>query len=159
MTARLVIGVVDVLVVSPHGRAWRVLALQRSPTTRCPGAWETVHGRIEKGERPEETALRELHEETGLVAERLYNVTTYSFYLHRPQTVQLAVVFCAFVRGTPRPVLGAEHSRAEWLSRAGAARRFVWPSERESLARAWALLKRGSAGPLDDVLLVRGGAD
>lgn len=153
--ARAVVGVVDVFVVSPTARAWRVLVLQRGPATRCAGAWETVHGRIRARETPHAAALRELREETGLVPDRLYNVTTHAFYLHQPATVQTAVVFCAFVRGTPAVTLGDEHVRSAWLPRAAAHRRFAWPSERECLARAWSLLRRGHAGPLEDVLRVR----
>ena len=141
-------------VVSPHGRGWRVLVMERAPAARCPGAWETVHGRIEAGERPHEAALRELREETGLAPDRLYSVTTHAFYLHRLVTVEVAVVFCAFVRGTPRVTLGEEHSRARWLTRAQAMKKLAWPSERECLARAWALLQRGHAGPLEDVLRI-----
>ena len=141
-------------VVSPRGRSWRVLALQRSKTTRCPGAWETVHGRVEANETPHAAAVRELREETGLAPERLYNVTTHAFYLHQSRTVEIAVVFCAFVTGTPRVVLGEEHTRAQWLSRSDALKRFVWPAERDHLARAWALLKHGNAGAVEDVLRI-----
>ena len=138
----------------PRGRSWRVLVLQRSLTTRCPGAWETVHGRLEHGETPHAAAIRELREETGLAPDRLYNVTPHGFYLHKQATVAIAVVFCAFVTGTPRITLGEEHSRCQWLSRADAMKRFVWPAEREHLARAWALLKRGHAGPVEDALRI-----
>jgi 8-oxo-dGTP pyrophosphatase MutT (NUDIX family) len=155
MTARLTVGVVDVLVVSPRGRDWRVLTLERATTTRCAGAWETVHGRVERGERPEDAAVRELREETGLTPARLYNVTTHAFYLHRTATVQVAVVFCALIAGTPRVTLGAEHARAVWRTRAAALTHLAWPSERESLERAWSLLRMGNAGTLEDVLRVR----
>src|SRR5687767_2295476 len=99
MSASLKVGVVDVFAVriSPRSREWQVLALRRMPGVRCPGSWETVHGRIKRGETPEKAALRELREETGLVAARLYNVTTHGFYLHQTSTVEIAVVFCAFV--------------------------------------------------------------
>ncbi|HYV97904.1 MAG TPA: NUDIX domain-containing protein [Gemmatimonadaceae bacterium] len=154
-TAKIELGVVDVLVVSPHASSWRVLVMQRGGKTRCPGAWEIVHGRIERGETPERAALRELREETGLVPDKLYNVTVHAFYVHHIRTVELAAVFCAFVRGAPRVTLGDEHVRYEWLSRAQAARRVTWPSERDALARAWALLRRGNAGVADDVLLIK----
>lgn len=87
--------------------------------------------------------------------DRLYNVTTHGFYLHKGSVVQVAVAFCAFVKGTPAVKLGREHAQCEWLPRLKAAQRFAWPSERECLGRAWALLRRGHAGAVEDVLRVR----
>ena len=147
-------GVVDVYVVRPLPTGWRVLTLQRSLDTRCPTAWETVHGRIEYGERPEQAAVREVMEETGLRAERLYNVTVQPFYLHRFGTVQLAVVFAAFVGEPGEVALGAEHQAFEWLSVEDARRRFVWPREKEALDHVVQLLGGGDAGPVEDVLRV-----
>src|SRR5689334_24823900 len=98
------VGVVDVYLVHQSATGKRVLVLQRAAEgTRCPLAWETVHGRIEPGERPEQAAVREVQEETGLAVERLYNVTRQAFYLHGFGTVQLAVVFCAFVAAPDAP--------------------------------------------------------
>jgi dihydroneopterin triphosphate diphosphatase len=154
VAAQIEVGVVDVFVVSPRGNSWRVLALKRSKKTRCPGAWETVHGRIERNETPHAAAIRELREETGLAPDRLYNITAHGFYLHKQATVEIAVVFCAFVTGTPRITLGEEHERSVWLSRTDAMKRFVWPKEREHLAQAWSLLKGGHAGPVEDVLRI-----
>jgi len=151
----IVAGVVDVYVVRPWAPEWRVLVLQRALDTRCPMAWETVHGRIEPGERPENAALRELREETGLEAARLYNVTVQPFYLHGMGAVQLAVVFAVFVAEPGRVTLGAEHQAHEWLPVAEARRRYVWPRERESLDHVVQLLAGGDAGPVEDVLRVR----
>src|SRR5687768_12758189 len=92
------IGVIDVYVIRPYRDEWLVLALQRSSGTRCPLSWETVHGRIEPDEKPEEAAVREVREEAGLEIDRLYSITCQPFYLHTVGTVQMAVVFAAFVR-------------------------------------------------------------
>ena len=92
------VGVVDVYVIRPYREEWLALALQRSAVTRCPGSWETVHGRMEAGERPEHAAVREVREETGLDIDRLYSITCQPFYLHALGVVQMAVVFAAFVR-------------------------------------------------------------
>jgi 8-oxo-dGTP pyrophosphatase MutT (NUDIX family) len=154
MTA-LKVGVVDVYLVHPDPAGWQVLVLQRAAEgTRCPLAWETVHGRIEGDERPEQAAVREVAEETGLAIERLYNVTTQAFYLHGMGVVQLAVVFCAFVAAPLAPTLGPEHGRAEWLTTEAARARFAWPREREALDHLTHLLAAGHAGPLEDVLRV-----
>jgi dATP pyrophosphohydrolase len=146
------VGVVDVYVLRP---SWHVLVLQRGLDTRCPGSWETVHGHIEAGEAPEVAAIRELREETGLTVDRLYNVTVQPFYLHRYGTVQLAVVFAAFVPEAATVTLGTEHQRFEWLPPQAARQRFIWPRSRTALDDIVSLLRSGDAGPVEDVLRVR----
>lgn len=152
--AQINIGTIDVYVIRPLPGDWRVLVMQRSLDTRCPTAWESVHGHVEKGEEPEEAALRELREETGLTAARLYNVTVQPFYLHKTHTVQMAVVFAAFVAEPATVTTGPEHTNAEWLSVDAALARLAWPREREALREIVQLLHAGDAGPVEDVLRV-----
>ncbi len=151
----LKIGVVDVLVVRLTADGWRVLLLRRATGTRCTGAWEIVHGNIEPGERPWEAALRELGEETGLAARRLYNVTVHLFHLHQTDTVQVSVAFCAFVNPDEDKLrLGSEHDHQDWLTVNEAKARLFWPQDRRILADAYELLREGNAGAADDVLRV-----
>lgn len=149
------VGTVDVFVVRPLASGWRVLVMRRGEGTRCTGAWETVHGHIEPGERPEDAAVREVLEETGLAVERLYNVCIQPFYLHATATVQLAVVFCAFVEEPGTVAIADEHDAHAWLTLDDALERFAWPRERQGLLDAHALLASGDAGPVEDVLRVR----
>jgi 8-oxo-dGTP pyrophosphatase MutT (NUDIX family) len=132
------------------------LLLQRAEHTRCTGAWEAVHGRVEANERPEEAALRELREETGLAAGRLYNVIVQPFYLHTmgPGTITLAVAFAAVVDPNGAVVLGEEHQRFEWLPMDAAMARIAWPRSRDALVHIAFLLRDGDAGPVEDVLRV-----
>lgn len=153
--AELRIGVVDVYVIRPIAAGWRVLLLQRARDTRCPGAWETVHGRLEPAEEPEDAAVREVREETGLAVERLYNVSVQPFYLHAMRHVQMAVVFAAFVAEPALVTLGPEHVQGEWLCIDDALARFAWPRERTALREIVELLGTGSAGAVEDVLRVR----
>lgn len=148
------VGVVDVYVIRIVGRSWRVLLLRRGPGTRSTGSWETVHGHIEPGETPPLAAIREMHEETGLAADRMYSITVSPFYLHQTGTVEMAVVFAAFV-STDHVRLGKEHDAHEWMSSAQAAKRFTWPREAESLGHIRRLLRGGTAGVVEDVLRVR----
>jgi 8-oxo-dGTP pyrophosphatase MutT (NUDIX family) len=152
--AQIEVGTVDVLVIRPRPDGWLVLALQRGLGSRCPGAWETVHGHIEPGEEPEHAAVREVREEAGLAVGRLYNVRVQPFYLHKTHTLQLAIVFAAFVDEPGVAATGPEHQRAEWLSVAEALERFNFPAERESLRTAVELLSKGDAGPVDDVMRI-----
>jgi dATP pyrophosphohydrolase len=151
---RINVGTIDVYCVDPTHGDWQVLTLQRAHDTRCPSAWETVHGHIEPGESPEAAAEREVHEETGLAVQRLYNVSVQPFYLHKLATVELAVVFAAFVDRAQPITLGAEHMTHEWLTSDAALDRFVWPRERAALREILQLLGSGDAGPVEDVLRV-----
>ena len=147
-------GVVDVYLIDPQTETWRVLALRRGTGTRCPGAWEAVHGRIEPEESPEDAAVREVLEETGLAIQRLYNITVHSFYLHQTARVEVAIVFCAFVDSGAVVTLGQEHVEYTWLSMEDAAARFIWPRATQALGEIRKLLGTGDAGPAEDVLRV-----
>ncbi|HTO41198.1 MAG TPA: NUDIX domain-containing protein, partial [Rhizomicrobium sp.] len=50
--------------IDPDGR---VLIAQRPAGKSMAGLWEFPGGKIEKGERPEDTVIRELEEELGIV--------------------------------------------------------------------------------------------
>jgi type II secretory ATPase GspE/PulE/Tfp pilus assembly ATPase PilB-like protein/8-oxo-dGTP pyrophosphatase MutT (NUDIX family) len=150
----IVAGTIDAYVIRPLASGWRVLVMQRAADTRCPGAWEAVHGRLEPGERPEDGALREIREETGLAADKLYVVTAQPYYLKATQTIQVAVAFVAFVAEPADVILGAEHQGYEWLDVDAALVRFAWPRERMALQEAMTLLRDGDAGAVEDVLRV-----
>jgi 8-oxo-dGTP pyrophosphatase MutT (NUDIX family) len=149
------VSLVDVYVLRPRGSDLECLVLRRSASGRCPGSWETVHGHIENGERPADAAQRELEEETGLHAERLYNLSRVeTFYQHRSDEVALVPVFVAFVSRDTPVRLGSEHDGHEWLPPPAAGERFAWPRERRALEDALQLLGRGDAGAVEDELRV-----
>ena len=151
--AELRIGSVDVYVIHPAKDGWKILLLRRANDTRCPGTWETVHGTIEPDEEPEQAALREMTEETGLRADRLYSITVQPFYLPKRHVVMLGVGFAAFVKDT-NVTLDSEHDVAEWLTVDQALERFHWPREKDGLRDALKLIGSGDAGPAEDVLRV-----
>jgi 8-oxo-dGTP pyrophosphatase MutT (NUDIX family) len=149
------VAFVDTYALRGASARLEVLVLRRGPQGRCPGSWETVHGTIEPGETPVQASLRELREETGLVPQRLYNVSrTEAFYQHRTDEVMLIPVFAAFVAPEAAARLSAEHDRAEWLAPAEAARRFAWPRERRALEDILSIVGGGDGGLLEDVLRV-----
>jgi type II secretory ATPase GspE/PulE/Tfp pilus assembly ATPase PilB-like protein/8-oxo-dGTP pyrophosphatase MutT (NUDIX family) len=151
---QIVPGVVEVYVIRHNAGDWRVLVLQRAPDASRPGSWETVYGKIDSGERPEHAAVREIREETGLELSALYDVTVSSFFLHATQTIQMAIVFAAFVESDSQVILSDEHQRFEWMSVDQACDRFTWPRAAQALRDARRLLATGDAGPVEDALRV-----
>jgi 8-oxo-dGTP diphosphatase len=63
LTVKVVL-VVACALIDPDGR---VLIAERPPGRSMAGLWEFPGGKIEAGERPEETLIRELKEELGIV--------------------------------------------------------------------------------------------
>ena len=162
-TTGIDVGIVDVVVLRPSssgssraGKAvpWSVLTMRRAAGVRCTGAWELVHGSIEPGERPADAARREVREESGLAVQRLYSITVNPFYLHRTDSVQLAIVFAAIVAEDAEAVLSAEHDALKWRSPKAAMRKLTWPREHQAVRYAMHLLRSGDAGAAEDVLLI-----
>lgn len=132
------------------------LLLRRSATVRCTGAWESVHGHVEPGERAVEAAERELLEETTLIADRLYNLSRAEyFYLHRTDEVALIPAFAGVVSPEATVTLSGEHDAYRWLGTDEALTTLAWPRERRAIADLAVLLGPGNAGPLEDVLRIR----
>jgi 8-oxo-dGTP diphosphatase len=64
--SRKLLLVAAVALVDADGR---VLIAQRPEGKQLAGLWEFPGGKVEPGERPEETLIRELHEELGIVVQ------------------------------------------------------------------------------------------
>src|SRR6188474_1721532 len=109
-------------------RPWHLL-LRRGPDRKLPGAWQAVHGHVEKGEKAHEAARRELVEETELVPQTLW-VADYveRVYDPRKDEIRLVPCFAALVTGDVK--LSAEHDAWRWLSAREAASLFTFENQR-----------------------------
>jgi len=73
---------------------WDFLLLKRSKNKIYPNIWQGVTGKINNNELPYKTALRELKEETGLNADRLWTVDKVNaFYDAQKDIMNLIPIF------------------------------------------------------------------
>jgi 8-oxo-dGTP pyrophosphatase MutT (NUDIX family) len=122
------------------------------PRGRKPGVWALPKGIVEPGEPPEQTALREVEEETGArgrslgklgdvryaytqtwgdaAGERVFKIV--SFYLVRYSAGRLGAIAEEMRR---------EVDEVRWLPLAGAERALAYGGERQMAAKALAMIR------------------
>lgn len=96
--------------VDPDGR---VLIAQRPAGKTMAGLWEFPGGKIEAGERPEETVIRELQEELAITIKEAC-LAPFTFASHRYEDFHLLmpVYVCRRWEGT---VTAREHGALKWV--------------------------------------------
>ena len=123
---------VSVLALRGQGRQSEVLLLRRQSS--LVGAWCQIAGKIKTGETVWQAALRELHEETGLVPTSFYSADICEqFYESSRDQVVTAPVFVGFVDPDQPVVLNHEHSDFRWLSFKDARALVSFPGQRRVL--------------------------
>lgn len=96
--------VVAVALVDADGR---VLVSERPPGKQLAGLWEFPGGKVEPGERPEATLIRELSEELGIaVEEPCLAPLTFASHAYPDFHLLMPLYVCRRWSGTPRPMEG-----------------------------------------------------
>lgn len=108
----------------------RVLVAQRPEGRAMAGLWEFPGGKMEPGERPEETLIRELKEELGIeVKEACLAPLTFASYPYDGFHLLMPLWVCRRWEGR---VEALEHTALKWV-RAGKLRELDMPPADEPL--------------------------
>ena len=111
----------------------RVLVAQRPEGKALAGLWEFPGGKVEPGERPEETLIRELDEELGItVKEPCLAPLTFASYPYETFHLLMPLWICRRWEGV---IQKKEHQALQWL-RAGRLRDIPMPPADEPLIPA-----------------------
>ncbi len=109
MSAKLVL-VTACALIDPDGR---VLVAQRPADKQMGGLWEFPGGKMEPGERPEETLIRELREELGIeVKESCLAPFSFASHSYADFHLLMPLYVCRRWEGTPQAL---EHQALKWL--------------------------------------------
>ena len=102
--------VVACALIDPDGR---ILIAQRPKDKAMADLWEFPGGKMERGERPEETLIRELHEELGIIVKDAC-LSPFTFASHGYESFHLLMPLyvCRRWEGTPQPL---EHQALKWV--------------------------------------------
>jgi len=96
--------------------------------------WQMVSGRIEKGEKAWQAALREIKEETGLIPDRLYSANEVElFYEVSQNCINVAPVFVGFIDSHQAVELSSEHSEHKWATREEAETLLTFARQRKTI--------------------------
>ncbi len=96
--------------IDPDGR---VLIAQRPPGKSMAGLWEFPGGKVEAGERPEDTVIRELREELGItIKEACLAPFTFASHTYADFQLLMPLFICRRWEGT---ATAREHTALKWL--------------------------------------------
>jgi bis(5'-nucleosidyl)-tetraphosphatase len=108
------------------------------------GHWDFVKGNVEKGENEQQTAVRELGEETGITDAQFidgFKETISYFYKRQGAVVLKEVVFFLMETKTADIKLSFEHVGFTWLTYEEAMRKLTFKNARDVLQKAQDFLK------------------
>ena len=111
------------------------------------GHWDFPKGKQEKNEKEEQTALREIKEETGLEDIELldgFREAVKYFYKKEEETVFKEVIFFLADTHTDEIKLSSEHIGYAWLSYEHAEKKLTFNNAKELLKKANQFLHKGN---------------
>jgi bis(5'-nucleosidyl)-tetraphosphatase len=108
------------------------------------GHWDFMKGNVEPNESETDTVLRELKEETGIVATQTiegFRERIQYFYRRQGETIQKEVVFYLIQADTEKVELSFEHVGYAWLDYPDALERLTFKNAKDVLQKADAFLQ------------------
>ena len=132
--ANIKVRVIDAYVYRKTKKGILFLILKRAKTKIYEHLWQGVAGKIEKGEKAWEAAIRELKEETRLDPKRIFVADHVSrFYETHGNRVNLVPVFGIEV-DSDLVLLSSEHSEYKWVEYDDAYSHLVWNGQKKGIS-------------------------
>ncbi len=108
------------------------------------GHWDFVKGNVETNESEKDTVLRELREETGIIATQTiegFRERIEYYYRRQGETIRKEVVFYLIETHDSKVELSFEHIGFAWLNYQGAMEKLTFKNAKDVLQKAQAFLQ------------------
>jgi len=107
------------------------------------GLWLLPKGLVEEGEMPEEAALREVREETGLEGSLVDKIGEIGYTFQRGKRRYFKTVHLYLLKhtGGSTEAHDSEADEARWFPVAEALQVLAYPNEQRIVAKAWEMLR------------------
>lgn len=134
-------GSCGIIPLKKSGGEWKVFLIQHRNYEIY---WTCPKGRVEPGETPEVTAVRELKEETGLDVRRFLQkeplLEEFYWVYQGEKQLKRVLYFIAEVEGQV-DIQDPEIAHGEWVPLSQAAKRIVHPEGKETLKQVEKIVK------------------
>ena len=103
------------------------------------GHWDFPKGHVEKGETEEQTALRELQEETGITDGKIlsgFREPIHYFFTHHNERISKDVIFFVAETKTEAITISNEHQGFAWLPYPEALAKLSFKNSKDILKKA-----------------------
>jgi dATP pyrophosphohydrolase len=128
--------IVDVYVFRRSAQARIEFLQMRRSAGALLGTWHPVMGHVNDGETAVQTAARELTEETGFVANQMWQLEQPNiYYLASHDSMVLGPCFAVEVATDAEPTLNHEHDAHRWVDQQQVDGDFLWPGQRQAIAQ------------------------
>lgn len=121
----------------------KILIMERASHAPEGKTWGVPAGKIEAGETPQQAAIRELMEETGIKVTSSQAVEIGSFYVQKPRGDFIYHMFQIHLKERPPVILSHEHTQFLWASAHEIENLHLIGGAKESLDFYYANIKKG----------------
>ena len=141
MKNNIQIRVIDCHIAIYNNNDWEFLLLKRSDDKIYPGIWQGVTGKIKDEEPPYKTALRELKEETGLDADKMWTADKVNIFYDAKENIMNLIPVFGVVVHSKEIILSEEHSEYKWCSIDETVKLLTWEQQKKGVKIFYDMLK------------------
>ena len=136
-----IVRCIDCHVAFKEDGDYKLLALETSRDKKIyPNIWQCVTRKINANEKPDEAAIRELEEETGIKSETMYVIDEVSFYYEAAYDRMNIIPIFGVLASSKKIRLSDEHQSYRWIKYNEISNTFLWNKQKDGAVSFYNML-------------------